>query len=95
MAEMFRGDPEKIYGPEREKGSIYEKKHYHCGGSHCRYFGGSCDYFNFGTDTGTDLTIPHFPPENRRGCSLRRNPSFADQRQNRKWDDNPAFLCYA
>ena len=48
-----------------------------------------------GTDTGTDLTIPHCPCENSSGCSLCRNTAFTGQRQNRKWDDNPAFLCYA
>ena len=77
---------------EREEKNIYEKKNHHCGGSHRRYFGGSCGYLNFSTDTGTDLTIPHCPCENSSGCSLCRNTAFTGQRQNRKWDDNPAFL---
>ena len=34
---------------ESEEKNIYEKKNHHCGGSHRRYFGSSCDYFNFGT----------------------------------------------
>ena len=80
---------------ESEEKNIYEKKNHHCSGSHRRYSGSSRDYFNFGTDTGTDLTIPHCPCENSSGCSLCRNTAFTGQRQNRKWDDNPAFLCYA
>lgn len=41
---------------ESEEKNIYEKKNHHCSGSHRRDFGSSRDYFNFGTDTGTDLT---------------------------------------
>ncbi len=41
---------------ESEEKNIYEKKNHHCSGSHRRDFGSSCDYFNFGTDAGTDLT---------------------------------------
>ena len=45
-----------IKGMESEEKNIYEKKNHHCGGSHRRYFGSSCDYFNFGTDADADLT---------------------------------------
>lgn len=41
---------------ESEEKNIYEKKNHHCSGSHRRYFGSSCDYFNFGTDADADLT---------------------------------------
>lgn len=43
-------------GGEREEKNIYEKKNHHCGGSHRRYFGGSCGYLNFSTDADADLT---------------------------------------
>ena len=47
---------EDVYGVESEEKNIYEKNNHHCGGSHRRYFGSSCDYFNFGTDADADLT---------------------------------------
>ena len=47
---MYKG------GGKSEEKNIYEKKNHHCGGSHRRYFGSSCDYFNFGTDADADLT---------------------------------------
>ena len=57
MTETFRYDQkEHVRGLESEEKNIYEKKNHHCSGSHRRYSGSSCDYFNFGTDTGTDLT---------------------------------------
>ena len=56
MTETFRYDQkEHVQGLESEEKNIYEKNH-HCGGSHRRYFGSSCDYFNFGTDADADLT---------------------------------------
>lgn len=57
MTETFRYDQkEHVRGLESEEKNIYEKKNHHCSGSHRRYSGSSRDYFNFGTDTGTDLT---------------------------------------
>ena len=57
MTDAFRYDQkEHVQGLESEEKNIYEKKYHHCGGSHRRYSGSSRDYFNFGTDTGTDLT---------------------------------------
>ena len=57
MTDAFRYDcKEHVYGVEREEKNIYEKKNHHCGGSHRRYFGGSCGYLNFSTDADADLT---------------------------------------